>query len=306
MDFADVLRRTRQELSGLNEPARAGDLQRLAMEFGSLPEDVVRLYSDHNGANRFRQVSGRRPVARLMPIEEAIATTASIRRLGDRVPGADKVVWLWTDDNSNYAGPYTAGPFAGMVSVFDHEEQMLTPAFRSIAAFMVRILNDDLKTEPEPPACDIPSMDRDIPELIPNDATAVHDRQLSLMFREQYEQATDRWMRRFCAFCSICLTPFRNSDDVTSFFQDEDMWIPEAAVRLLELREWKGGVNALETLARDGRPNGDAAAIRALARMNTEDSKQALARLRACLTAQKLKVLDMWTSGRIKSQSVRW
>ena len=84
------------------------------------------------------------------------------------------------------------------------------------------------------------------------------------------------------------------------------MWIPSAAVRLLEVRNWKSAVEQLETLALDGHPNGDSAAIRALARMDTDEARQAITRLRRSLTGQKLKVLEMWTSGRIQAQPARW
>lgn len=97
-------------------------------------------------------------------------------------------------------------------------------------------------------------------------------------FREEYQRTTEIWKRRLCAYSSICLAPFDKTEDVTSFFRDEDMWIPSAAVRLLEVRNWKGAVEQLESLARDGHPNGDFAAILALVRMETDECRLAINR----------------------------
>lgn len=82
------------------------------------------------------------------------------------------------------------------------------------------------------------------------------------------------------------------------------MWIPEAAVRLLELRGYTGGIVELEKLAREGRANGDSAAMRQLVRIGTEPAKQAVARLKQTIDGQKLRSLEMW--GRVKLQPPRW
>jgi hypothetical protein len=306
MSLPELLSKARQEFSELNPPATDDDLRTLEKHAGRLPGDVLTLYKDHNGSNYVRSIRAGRFVARLMPTDEVIKTGVALQRLGQRVPTVEQVVWLWADDNSNYCGVFSTGPLTNWLTVFDHEEQMLTPAFRSVESFIGRILNEVHKSETDSHACDIPSIEREIPELHPDEATETQDQNLSVRFREEYQGTTEKWKRRLYAYCSICLTPYDNSEDVTWFFRDKDMWIPSAAVRLLEVRNWKSAVEQLETLALDGHPNGDSASIRALARMDTDESRQAIARLRRSLTGQKLKVLEMWTSGRIQAQPARW
>ena len=298
MSLEEVLCRIRQELPELNPPATADELRTLQANIGPVPRDVLTLYQDHNGSRFAQGTQAGKLVARLMPIDEAIKTGVAIRRLGDRVPSAEHVVWLWTDDNSNYCGAYTQGPLTNWITVFDHEEQLLAPAFRSVESFIVRFLNEAHKPQSRSRACDIPSIEREIPELRRRELTQTEDEALSMLFRQEYLSATETQKRRLYAYSSICLTPFGKTEDVTWFFQDNDIWIPEAAVCLLELRDWKGAVEQLEALARDGHPNGDSAAIRALVRMNTDESRLAISRLRRILTGQKLRNLEMWTSGR--------
>ena len=54
----------------------------------------------------------------------------------------------------------------------------------------------------------------------------------------------------------------------------------------------------LERLAIEGGPNGDRAAMRRLVRMDTPESRAALARIRASVSGQKLATLDLWERGR--------
>lgn len=306
MELFNALQEIQLEFSGLNPPATREELSRLEQELGALPEEVSTVYQTHNGSGSLPVGLKRRAVARLMPIDEVIKTGAAIRSLGDRLPAIGRIGWLWTDDNSNYCGIYTDGPLKNWLCVLDHEEQMLTPAFRSISSFLACLLNEARKPDDQSLACDLPSVEREVPELNPNKETAAHDVLIASRFMEQYKSAVDDGIRRLYAFCSICLTPFEKSEDVMQFFQDLDMWIPEAAVRLLEARQWKNGVEELEVLARDGRPNGDSAAMRLLSRMDTEQSRRAIVRLRESLTGQKLRMIEMWTSGRIRVLPPRW
>jgi hypothetical protein len=126
------------------------------------------------------------------------------------------------------------------------------------------------------------------------------------MFRQLYGNEPDGDLRRLYAFCSICLTPVESTADVLSFLEDKDMWTPEAAVRLLEVRRYREGVQQLERLAREGGPNGDSAAMRLLVRMNTNQSRLAIANLKRCLDGQKLKSLEIWVNRRFPLQPPQW
>jgi cell wall assembly regulator SMI1 len=68
MNLAEVLSKARQGSSDLKPPATPDDLQRLESKIGTLPEDVLRLFRDHNGSNYVRSARERKFVARLMPI----------------------------------------------------------------------------------------------------------------------------------------------------------------------------------------------------------------------------------------------
>jgi hypothetical protein len=306
MELHEVISITRSRFGGFNSPASAEDLSELRTLLGSLPEVVRSLYEDHNGSDRLPEANGVRLAARLMPIAEVVKTHNAMLPLANSLPKVGRVAWFWTDDNSNYCGVYTDGLLCGWLCVLDHEEPMLTPAFRSIASFMSRLLADALNEGGENAACDLPYLVREIPVTGPDSATVRSDRELASLFRRQYSDDTDVDLRRLRAFCSICLTPFEDTKEVLAFLNDVDMWTSEAAIRLLEVRRWRGEVDQIERLAREGRPNGDGAAMRLLARMNTNHSRQAVTRLKQTLQGQKLKRLEMWADRKLPLQPPRW
>lgn len=299
MRFSEVLSKTRNVFSGLNEPASEKNLSKLTNEFGPLPDDALAVYRDHDGANNLPESLTRRAFARLMPVDEVISTCDRLRAL-TTIPAIDQVCLLWTDDNSNYCGVFTEGPLKNYLAVLDHEEPILAPAFRSIPSFMSRLIDEACEPNGDSSVCDLPSLKRETPELVANEKTAADDLLLASKLTGLYTATTDEGLRRFYAICSICLTPFGRSEDTFPFLQADDMWIPEAAVNLLEARHWKGCVAQLEVLAREGHPNGDSAAMRLLARMKNEESSQAIERLRGALHGQKLQTLEMWNTVSLK------
>jgi len=290
----EIVKEFHTESATFNPPASADDLRDLEHAFNGLPDQAFFLYEDHNGSAQNPQVGDRDIAARLMPIKEVIETQAALTMLRDSLSTIGSLAWLWTDDNSNYVGVYTDGPLHGLLCILNHEEPILIPAFRSIESFMYRLLSE-ARHKGQDGAYDIPSVPQDFPQSVPDVANDESDMQLALLFRERYRSETSEDMRRLCALCSICLTPIESTAEVTPFLEDPDMWVPEAAIRLLELRSWKESTEQLEKLAREGHPNGDAAAMRFLARMNTNESRSTIARLRQSLQGQKLKALEMWT-----------
>jgi hypothetical protein len=306
MELREVISSTRSKFSGFNPPAMTNDLVKLQESLGVPPEDVRLLYQDHDGSDHLPRVDGASLAARLMPIAEVIKTRDAMEAYANALPKVGEIAWLWTDDNSNYCGVYTDGMLRGWLCVLDHEEPMLTPAFRSIASFMSRLLADAITEEGERGASDLPQLRREIPRTSDDSSHLQQDRELALKFRQRYSEETDDDLRRLFAFCSICLTLVEDTKDVIVFLRDKDMWTPEAAVRLLEIRRWLGEVEQLEELALEGKPNGDGAAMRLLARMNTKLSRQAVARLKHALQGTKLKTLEMWTDRRLSLQPPRW
>src|SRR5690606_10871010 len=106
------------------------------------------------------------------------------------------------------------------------------------------------------------------------------DRELARHFAELVVAETDVDKRRSMAECSICLTPVADTGEVVRFFAEDDMWTPESAVRLLELRKFVGAVPELERLAREGVPNGSSSAIRHLVNCSDTASQESVGRLR--------------------------
>jgi hypothetical protein len=104
----------------------------------------------------------------------------------------------------------------------------------------------------------------------------------------------------------MALTPARDVDSLDVFLRDPDMWTPETAVRLLEFRGYAGPIEPIERLAREGQANGDAAAMRLLARMRTSESEAAAENLRHDLSGPKLKQLEQWLALRDKLPPPRW
>lgn len=306
MNLRKVIAELRTKFGGFNSPASATGLAELQASIGLVPEDVRVVYEDHDGSPNLPKSNGSRLVARLMPIAEAIETGHQMRYMANSLAKVGRVAWLWTDDNSNYCGVYTNGSLRGWLCILDHEESMPTPAFRSVASFMSRLVFEALHGNLEEGACDIPGLLREIPLTVADLTNSKRDRELSNQFYQRYLVEPDEDVRRLFAFCSICLTPVEDTQEATRFFTDSDMWTPEAAVRLMELRRWCEAVPQLETLAREGQPNGDSAAMRLLARLNTNESRQAVAHLKRTLQGRKLQMLEMWTNERVVLQPPRW
>ncbi len=300
---------TRTAFSGFNSAAKDEELYQLQSWLGHVPNDVLTLYRDHNGSDSLPCLGRSRLAARLMPIAEALKTSEAMQRTD--TPGIESTICLWSDHNSNYCCVYTRGPLEGFVAILDHEEPMLAPAFRSIASFMSQLLSDGPKTGQEDQgggqvAYDIPSLSRCIPELSADLDSFDQDSLLAKLFEQLYSGEQDVRLRRLFAFCSICLTPFGNTADIFPFMDDEDMWIAESAVRLVDVRRYSGAVERLETLAHQGGHNSSMAALNCLCRLNTNESREALRRLQNTLSEPRLRTLQQMVSSTRPLPMPRW
>jgi hypothetical protein len=289
-----VLEEVRSLYNGFNPPASEESLTELQSSVGPLSDEVVALYRDHSGSNGLPERGRSALTARLMPVAEVLTTQVAMNRL--RIPKIGAAICLWTDDNSNYCGVYTEGPLSGWVTVIDHEEPMLTPAFRSVSSFISQLLveapSDDKDEAQTLAAYDIPQLTREIPTLAPNPENFEQDKRLSEHFRQKFRNESDDGLRRLYAFCTICLTPFECTGEVLSFLDEKDMWTPGAAIRLLELRRYPDAVERLERLAQLGIINTSNAALSYLVRLNTSESREAISRLRRTLEGHSLRHLE--------------
>jgi hypothetical protein len=280
--------KTRSLFDGFNPPASEADLTELRRVVGPVPDDVLLLYQDHDGSKRLPRRGGTALTARLMPVAEMLKNQSLMDRVP--IPKAGTVVWLWTDDNSNYCGIYADGPLQGFLTVLDHEEQMLTPAFRSVVCFMEQLLVQAI--DGENPAYDISQLEREIPELISDTDRFDEDSRLASTIKRRYLEETNLDLRRLYAFCTICLTPFACTGEVLSFLDDADGYTAEAAILLLEVRRHTEAIERLEMLAREtGTQRGQAARVY-LVRMGTDESRAAIGRLRNVLDERGRELLE--------------
>lgn len=299
------LARLREQCDGFNDSADKEALQDLERAFGKLPNDVLELYCIHNGSKECPRRGNVWAPARLFPVDEAIETNADCADYLDGMPKVGNVVLLWSDDNSNYLGVYTSGLLTGWLTILDHEEPAMVPAYRNVNAFYERLIATlPGTTSRDFAACDLPTIPRELPLLV--DDPMYDDGVLANTFRSLYEREQDEDLRRLYAMCSICLTPVRDTKDVLTFCQDHDMWTPAAAVHLLEFRQFTDGIEELERLALEGCMNGDSAAMRQLVRMDSMSSREVVARLKTKLSGQKLQLLNQWLRLVDRLQPPRW
>ena len=81
MKLQEIIHEVHTEFTNLNRPASTEDLSDLEQAIGSLPDQALILYKDHNGSAQVPQARDRKLAARLMPIGEMIATQATLTKV---------------------------------------------------------------------------------------------------------------------------------------------------------------------------------------------------------------------------------
>lgn len=295
MSISELIGAMRETFGPLGTPATDSDLERLQDALGPLPEGVLALYCDHDGWQCPRSANGRFLPARLFPVAEAIDVNRELSQVFSAAPAPGSITWLWTDDNSNYVGVCTDGDLRGWLVKLNHDEPQLTPAYRSVTSFLHLLIESVVGAASEDDApCDVVLIPRELPAKSDDPRYVEGDRQLADLFRRRFAAERDAEMRRLFGMSAICLTPVVDTALVLPMLAENDMWVPEAAVRLLEMRKFRGGIYELERLAREGLHNGAAAAMRHLVKLGTPDAREAVARMEQSLTGEKLKQLR-WT-----------
>src|SRR5215218_10336945 len=186
MTTPQLIRRMRELYDGFNGRASDADLWRLQDAVGLLPAEVLTIYRDHDGSGRLPRRGDARLPARLLPVDEVLQVQSAIESAMAEAPSLGRIAWLWTDDNSNYAGVYTSGPFEGWLAKLDHEEPMLVPAWRSTNSFFERLLDAAPGTAPPGQAVvDLPMVPRDVPVLEDDPDQVSRDRALARLMTER-------------------------------------------------------------------------------------------------------------------------
>ena len=304
--ISSLIRKMRAQYDGFDPPLSEVASRAYGGFFDRLPAGVAMLYRNHDGAPALPRRDDTFLPARLMPLEEAVHLNTHLPDVYRTDPRLGDVVWLWADDSSNYAGVYLSEPLRGFVSKLAHDEPVLTPAWRSVTNFLSALIESARNAEADGHAAmDIPTLPPDLP-VVQDGEHVEADRMLARELHSLYAAEQDADHRRRYAQCAMALTPVCDSDSVLPFLLDPDMWTPESAIRLFELRNYRGSTDELERLARGGSPNGDSAAMRLLVRMRTPEADAALSRLCGTLRGDKRKRLDVWLRGRDRLQSPCW
>lgn len=307
MDIAHYIEQMHDLFGRFNDPVTDEDLRRLQAAVGTLPNDVLALYRDHDGSENVPPEGDAYPPARLLPVAEAIEHNREIDAALEAAHTAGDIAWLWTDDNSNYVGVHTDGVLRGWLVTLDHEGGELVPSHRSVPGFLHRLIaSAPGVADPDHEACDALTIPRELPTTRDDPGTLEGDRRLVTHFRERFAREQDADRRRFYATCAICLTPVADTPWVLSLLAEDDIWLPASAVNLLQLRGYSGGIEEVERLARDGRTNGDTAAIRHLVRLDTDAARQAVDRLKRSLSGHKLAALEWDLANRHRLPPFEW
>lgn len=191
---------------------------------------------------------------------------------------------VWTDDNSNYAALYLAGPLHGKVCFLDHEEPDLSPAYRRLSSFLAAL---DVARSDDKDWYEMPT-DYPIPtdfyfhqngQTSPSTASEeTNDLEIVATLRSRLDQlpSTEDDERRYFCFCIIGLTPPKSLHAILEFLEDEDMWVQERAANVLGFRGFEPAISQLAKIALLGTGNGVTAAMSALGRIGTADCRDAL------------------------------
>jgi hypothetical protein len=251
-------------------------LQRLIDRAGALPPLVEALYRDFDGCAQARMKHCMAQGMRPMPIDEVLQMSPILNEYSeDAGCWLDSIVWLWTDDNSNYFGLYTQGPCAGFAVRLMHDDWDLSPTHRDAEELFGAIVTA-LERDRYADVHDVP---RSLPRAARTPAHDADELALALRYQALLESTDNEIERSAAAGCFLALLPFGETERAVALFDDPDMYVQERAAALLGQRSWRAGVPALERLARRGQGNGASQAMRVLADMGTHQSEAALERL---------------------------
>jgi hypothetical protein len=296
-DFEQLLDELYRDCVGLHPAADATAIASIRdaarRAGGALPEQVLSLYARHDGSAKRPVRNGRMPPVRLMPVDEAVRCSADLNDVLASRAAPGRIFWLWADDQSNYVGVFLDGELRGWLTVLSHDEPEATPAFRSVSSFLTCLIHHAEDDQ----VVDAPLIPRELPTVADDPCTLENDRRLAQYFLARYRAESDEDARRTWAQTFLCLLPVADTDAALELLDDRDMWTPESAVCLIELRDFREAIPALRRLALEGGTNGYGAAMRALARFGSPESRRALDNVQAILE-QKLETVRSWKGKR--------
>ena len=171
------------------------------------------------------------------------------------------VCLLWTNDHSNYAGVYLAGPLRGKVCIIDHEEEMYAPVFRSIKTFIAAILSHQLNDLHNQSI--LKSKGLDYPALNASPAEKEADLAIARALIKALDDVPETdYYQSGMAVCY--LMPDTHLDLLKPFLYQDNMWVQEVACGVLAIHQYAPAEAWLKEISQTGKGNALLAAEQAL------------------------------------------
>jgi hypothetical protein len=229
-------------------PTSEERLAELARELDAeIPAPVRALYEVHAGL----EDGSRFPMRWLTPDEVAHDHRVLREQAEYLCPAAD-ARYFWSDDNSNWAGAFVAGPLEGMVCILDHDEPSEVAQFRSVERFFDACVAAAEKDEDwyEMPT-DFPVEGDLAPELAAADGSIVDQLRAQLAAAEGEEE------RERLALHILQLTPPARTAELMEFldFESGRWWVQETAIRMLGKRDHAAAIDRIAEIVRRDESN---------------------------------------------------
>ncbi len=187
-----------------------------------------------------------------------------------------KLIFFWTNDNSDYAGVFCDGPLSGTVLLLQHEMAVWAPQFLGMCEFLDKVKDESVEDVWKNwGSTTFPLFVQNVAE---SDA-AMLDLYVAECLKLA-EEETDMDMRRQFHETAIYLVHPDRVETMLRFLDFDDIWIPQIAAELIGKRRLEIAIPNLVQLMLRGKPNGDTAAIEALQEIGTARACDALKRLR--------------------------
>jgi hypothetical protein len=273
----DLIARLRKFSLPFHPPSTPEQLDHLAaaLNIDELDELLRALYLDHNGTPEYSRSS--EFALRLMSIDQVLHFAEAVESW--HFP--PEICFLWSDDNSNYAGVYVSGELKGKVCFLEHDSNTgLEPQFRSVRDFVEAMLNlADQYDDDEDIFIDISTLVTDYPLLKEMPETDAEDMALAEHFIRLYEQTADDDLSDYYAACAMQLLPLSASEKLIPFMKSDGWGASALACRLAGWKRYLPAIPHLVEAARTVLGNRDWQAMNALGDMGTPEAKIELIRL---------------------------
>lgn len=279
-----------------NPPASAAEIAAFEAGVGvKLPPALVALYSQSDGVKPedARMVN----ILRLMPLQAVAEMHGNFLQTGLAAwLKQHGMVCFWTDDNSNYAGVYCSGVFAGRVFFLDHDGYYLgdlSPVFRSVESFLSclaegvarnqiidafeegEIEEEELNEKVKPFTWysyyePMETVDwHAFPVDYPSEAEKYSetDRAAYEQCRAMIEGCQEEEERRFLIYAIARLVPPTERATLFPYLKEDDMWMPARLATMLVSVKELAAIPHIVTLALTGNHNCQGSAKCSLAKL---------------------------------------